>query len=201
MTAFFEFAAEALLNTAIAWLLYVALEPYVRRFSPGILISWTRVLSGQIVDPRVGRDMLVGVGSASPSRCSTCPTTSLTPALSADRRRLRAPRTCSSCSAPGVDVGAVLRMIPNALQNAMFVAVAFGFGRARLTKRAGAAPCSPAACCRCSCSASRQRDHLLISLAFVAAFVAADGRHAPLLRPARARLSRSSSTRPSTTRR
>ena len=58
---FFEFLAHALLNTAIAWLLYLALEPYVRRFSPGILISWTRVLSGQIVDPRVGRDILIGV--------------------------------------------------------------------------------------------------------------------------------------------
>ena len=42
---FFEFVAHALLNTGTTWLLYIALEPCVRRYTPGILISWTRVLS------------------------------------------------------------------------------------------------------------------------------------------------------------
>ena len=28
------------------WLFYVALEPYVRRFWPQLLIGWTRALSG-----------------------------------------------------------------------------------------------------------------------------------------------------------
>ena len=52
--------AHTFMNAGTTWLLYVALEPYVRRFAPGILISWTRVLGGQFVDSRVGRDVLVG---------------------------------------------------------------------------------------------------------------------------------------------
>ena len=46
---------------------YVALEPHVRRLWPGTLVTWTRVLRGQFLDPRVGRDVLFGVayGTAS----------------------------------------------------------------------------------------------------------------------------------------
>jgi hypothetical protein len=44
-------------------LFYVALEPYVRRFWPQLLIGWTRALSGQLRDPLVGRDVLVGVAA------------------------------------------------------------------------------------------------------------------------------------------
>src|SRR5205085_11309819 len=42
------------------WVLYVALEPYVRRHWPQALISWTRILGGRIRDPLVGRDVLFG---------------------------------------------------------------------------------------------------------------------------------------------
>jgi serine/threonine-protein kinase len=45
------------------WLFYVALEPYVRRFWPQLLIGWTRALSGRLRDPLVGRDVLVGVAA------------------------------------------------------------------------------------------------------------------------------------------
>jgi serine/threonine-protein kinase len=45
------------------WLFYVALEPYVRRFWPQLLIGWTRALSGRLRDPLVGRDILVGVAA------------------------------------------------------------------------------------------------------------------------------------------
>ena len=44
----------------ITWAMYLAIEPYARRFLPETLISWTRLLSGRIKDPRVGRDLLVG---------------------------------------------------------------------------------------------------------------------------------------------
>ncbi len=56
-----EFAAEELLDAAIIWLIYMALEPYVRRYSADILMSWSRLLSGRVRDPRVGRDILVGI--------------------------------------------------------------------------------------------------------------------------------------------
>lgn len=42
------------------WLVYVALEPFVRRRWPELLISWTRLLAGGVRDPLVGRDILIG---------------------------------------------------------------------------------------------------------------------------------------------
>jgi serine/threonine-protein kinase len=50
----------ALLASAFVWLSYVALEPYVRRRWPDLLISWNRLLAGRFRDPLVGRDLLVG---------------------------------------------------------------------------------------------------------------------------------------------
>lgn len=43
------------------WLLYMALEPYLRRRWPHRLVGWTRVLSGRWRDPLVGRDVLAGL--------------------------------------------------------------------------------------------------------------------------------------------
>lgn len=43
---------------------YIALEPFVRRRWPQILISWTRLLSGRFTDPMVGRDVLMGAAGA-----------------------------------------------------------------------------------------------------------------------------------------
>ncbi|HEU0106769.1 MAG TPA: serine/threonine-protein kinase, partial [Vicinamibacteria bacterium] len=45
---------------AQVWLLYTALEPYVRRRWPHMLISWKRLLGGAFDDPMVGRDVLLG---------------------------------------------------------------------------------------------------------------------------------------------
>jgi serine/threonine-protein kinase len=42
------------------WLIYLALEPWVRRYWPQALITWTRVLAGKWRDPMVGRDLLFG---------------------------------------------------------------------------------------------------------------------------------------------
>ena len=50
-----------LISAAIAWLLYIALEPHVRKRWPSSLISWSRLLAGQMRDPVVGRDLLVGI--------------------------------------------------------------------------------------------------------------------------------------------
>jgi hypothetical protein len=48
----------ALTDAGILWILYLALEPYVRRFWPDGILGWTRLLSGHVRDPRVGRDLL-----------------------------------------------------------------------------------------------------------------------------------------------
>jgi len=42
------------------WLLYIAMEPYVRRRWPATLVSWSRLLAGGFRDPLVGRDVLAG---------------------------------------------------------------------------------------------------------------------------------------------
>jgi len=46
---------------SLTTVLYLALEPYVRRHDPHTLISWSRLLAGQLRDPLVGRDLLIGV--------------------------------------------------------------------------------------------------------------------------------------------
>ena len=50
----------ALLLAGVCWLLYVALEPLIRRRWPDSLIAWTRLLSGRLFDPLVGRSLLAG---------------------------------------------------------------------------------------------------------------------------------------------
>jgi serine/threonine-protein kinase len=42
------------------WLLYVALEPYVRRLWPESLISWSRLVAGRVRDPLVGQHVIAG---------------------------------------------------------------------------------------------------------------------------------------------
>jgi hypothetical protein len=46
--------------SCFTWLLYIALEPYVRRRWPATLVSWSRLLAGGFRDSLVGRDVLVG---------------------------------------------------------------------------------------------------------------------------------------------
>jgi serine/threonine protein kinase len=43
------------------FVLYLALEPYVRRRWPLAIVSWSRLMTGSIRDPLVGRDTLWGV--------------------------------------------------------------------------------------------------------------------------------------------
>jgi len=41
-------------------MMYLALEPYLRRRWPEWIISWSRLLAGDFRDPLVGRDVLIG---------------------------------------------------------------------------------------------------------------------------------------------
>jgi hypothetical protein len=45
---------------ALVWIIYMAIEPFVRRRWPSTLVSWTRLLSGEWRDPPVMRDVLIG---------------------------------------------------------------------------------------------------------------------------------------------
>jgi hypothetical protein len=47
-------------SAARAWMFYVALEPYVRRRWPQIMVTWSRLLGGGVRDPLVGGHLLIG---------------------------------------------------------------------------------------------------------------------------------------------
>jgi serine/threonine protein kinase len=53
--------STALFISGAMWMLYMAVEPWVRRQWPKTIISWSRVLAGAWRDPVVGRDILLGV--------------------------------------------------------------------------------------------------------------------------------------------
>ena len=54
------FVPYALWNGVLVWILYVAIEPHVRRVWPETLIGWSRLLGGRLRDPLIGRDILIG---------------------------------------------------------------------------------------------------------------------------------------------
>jgi serine/threonine-protein kinase len=59
-SSIFKMLATAAFNGGGLWVLYLAIEPYGRRLWPDGLLGWTRLFSGHIRDPRVGRDVLIG---------------------------------------------------------------------------------------------------------------------------------------------
>ena len=54
-------AFSAVFFGVVVWLIYLALEPPVRRRWPQTLISWSRVLAGHFRDPLVGGHVLAGL--------------------------------------------------------------------------------------------------------------------------------------------
>ena len=53
--------ATSLRNASLTGLLYLALEPYVRRLWPDALISWSRLMAGRWRDPLVAAHVLMGM--------------------------------------------------------------------------------------------------------------------------------------------
>ena len=54
-------ASGAAFLAAVFYIVYLAIEPFVRRHWPQAIISWSRLMSGRIRDALVGRDVLYGV--------------------------------------------------------------------------------------------------------------------------------------------
>jgi eukaryotic-like serine/threonine-protein kinase len=59
----FSVTAWALFWGVLTWLLYMGLEPLLRRTWPAAIVSWARLLSGRWRDPLVGRDVLLGTAA------------------------------------------------------------------------------------------------------------------------------------------
>jgi serine/threonine-protein kinase len=57
---FIRALGPALFFAGTMWLVYLAVEPYIRRRAPHRIVSWSRLCSGQLRDPLVGRDILIG---------------------------------------------------------------------------------------------------------------------------------------------
>jgi hypothetical protein len=57
----FQAIADSLFAAALFWIIYIAVEPWIRRHWPDCLVGWTRLLSKGFRDALVGRDLLFGV--------------------------------------------------------------------------------------------------------------------------------------------
>jgi serine/threonine-protein kinase len=51
---------SAILSASLYGLLYLAIEPQVRRLWPHLLVTWSRLVSGRWRDPLLGRDLVMG---------------------------------------------------------------------------------------------------------------------------------------------
>jgi len=54
---------HALIHGVTMTLAYLAIEPYVRRLWPSVLVSWARLVAGRLRDPIIGRDVLIGAAA------------------------------------------------------------------------------------------------------------------------------------------
>jgi serine/threonine-protein kinase len=57
----FIFLGLGLFVGGVFYLVYLAIEPFVRRSWPTMLVGWSRALAGRVPDPIVGRDLIIGV--------------------------------------------------------------------------------------------------------------------------------------------
>jgi serine/threonine-protein kinase len=116
MTRFFT--GQPLWAAGLLWILYLAVEPYVRRFWPSTLVSWSRLMARQWRDPLVGRDVLLGVALALAVRVLTIGSTYL-------NVRLGHPATpdvpdLQELLSASVNVARTLNQVFNAVLNAIF---------------------------------------------------------------------------------
>jgi predicted Ser/Thr protein kinase len=61
LPTFISNLSDAAFAGVLIWIMYLALEPYLRRRWPRTLISWSRLLQNRWLDARVGRDIMIGV--------------------------------------------------------------------------------------------------------------------------------------------
>ncbi len=59
----FSAIAISMFVAGALYLVYLALEPFVRKSWPTMLIGWSRLIGGSFRDPVVGRDVLIGIAA------------------------------------------------------------------------------------------------------------------------------------------
>ena len=63
MNRLFVYLGVGLFVGGAMYLVYLAIEPFLRRTWPTMLVGWSRALAGHLPDPVIGRDLLIGVVS------------------------------------------------------------------------------------------------------------------------------------------
>jgi serine/threonine-protein kinase len=125
---FFTAVAISMLQAGRLWIYYLALEPTVRRFWPGGLISWTRLVSGDWRDPLVGWHILAGVACGVIVHGSLV-LLRLTPIFLGHGPSGPAAYALNFINDGGVFAGALVRSLPNGLNTALFLVFCFALGR------------------------------------------------------------------------
>jgi serine/threonine-protein kinase len=110
---FFLAAGHALFLALVVWVIYLGVEPALRRRWPQLIISWTTLLAGGWRDPVVGRDVLLGAatgaGWALLTRLTRLWTGAAIPSLDA----------LETFSGARASLGLVLQMVPYAVRNGL----------------------------------------------------------------------------------
>ena len=122
-----SFAGRALVIGGIFWSTYVAFEPYVRRRWPSMIVSWSRLVTGGVRDPLVGRDVLIGCTAGALITCLVLCAYMLPSWLGRSADRLATP-TWHAWLGPSHALSLGLQLVGNALLGAftaLFVLVLF----------------------------------------------------------------------------
>ncbi len=116
---FFVSVSQGALYAVLCLLLYLALEPYVRRIWPEVMIGWTRLLSGGWRDPMVGRSVLIGGAMCGMSAILGVVQLQLFRAFDYPPPMLQG-LDYYALATPRVMIGTMANQIPNALFNILF---------------------------------------------------------------------------------
>jgi len=114
----FSMLGASLFDSAVLWVTYLGLEPYVRRTAPDSLIGWTRLVSGRWNDPHVGRDVLIGV-SAGLLMTLLFPLYYLLPVLAGRLEPMPVLPDLRPLMGPRYVIGGLLAEVPDALTSGM----------------------------------------------------------------------------------
>jgi len=114
----FGMLGASLFDSAVLWVTYLGLEPYVRRTAPDSLIGWTRLVSGRWNDPHVGRDVMIGV-SAGLLMTLLFPLYYLLPVLAGRLEPMPVLPDLRPLMGPRYVIGGLLAEVPDALTSGM----------------------------------------------------------------------------------
>jgi serine/threonine-protein kinase len=111
------------------YIVYLALEPFVRRSWPTMLVGWSRVVAGRWRDARVSRDVLLGVGCGALIALSEFAFVLLPPLAGLDEPSLLAPSIRPLVNGRHTAM-AILNALNEGLQNGLLVVLEFAIFRA-----------------------------------------------------------------------